>query len=84
MIGVCYVEQGLWEQGASWYSKALSAPDLPADSETALKYDLATALEGAGDHERALELFEEVSAANPSFRDVSLRLSELDGQQYAN
>ncbi len=84
MIGVCYVEQGLWEQGASWYSKALSAANLSAESETALKYDLATALEGAGDFARALELFEEVALANPSFRNVSIRLSELGEQQYAN
>ena len=84
MIGVCYVEQGLWEQAASWYEKALEMPGLPPDSTTALKYDLATTLENGGEAMRAVEVFEDILAIDPAFRDVSARLEVLAGHQQAN
>ncbi|MCD4751412.1 MAG: tetratricopeptide repeat protein [Thermoanaerobaculales bacterium] len=84
MIGVCYVEQGMWDQAAPWYGKALAAPDLSPESMIALKYDLADVLEGSGDYGGAVELFEEILAINPAFRNVSVRLTDLGSQQYAN
>jgi len=72
MIGVCYVEQGMWSEACEWYEKALSA-----DAGLALRYDLAAALESSGDTERAAGLFEEIAATDPSYRDVSNRLSVL-------
>ena len=84
MIGVCYVDQGLWDQAASWYEKALDTNDLSSESVTALKYDLATALENGGDHVRAVEVFEEIMVANPVFRDVPERLAFLFDQRQAN
>lgn len=84
MIGVCYVEQGLWDQAASWYSKALDAPELSQASVLALTYDLANAVEGGGNVERALELFNQIHRIDPSFRDTTHRINLLTSQRQAN
>ena len=84
MIGVCYTEQGMWNEAAPWYRKALSAPGLSEDSVIALKYDLADVLDSAGDQQGAVDLFEEILSVKPAYRDVSVRLNGLSGQQYAN
>jgi tetratricopeptide (TPR) repeat protein len=84
MIGVCYVEQGMWSQAADWYQKALDTPDLVEDAQMALRYDLASALESGGENERAAGLFEAIAAANPAYRDVANRLSTLGEHRQAN
>jgi len=84
MIGVCYVEQGLFEQAAAWYRKALELEDLPDATRLALTYDLAAALEAAGDDIQALELYSQVAEQDPSFRDVRARLQGLQRQRNVN
>jgi len=84
MIGVCYVEQGMADRAAEWYQKALVAPDLNEDARLALRYDLASALEMAGEHAQAGELFSEIMAVDPSYRDVAQRIGGPDRQQQVN
>jgi pilus assembly protein FimV len=84
VIGVCYQEQGMWPEAAEWYQKALVAPDISEDARIALRYDLAGAYEGAGDGEQALEIYEEIMAADPSYRDISQKLQNLSQQRQAN
>jgi hypothetical protein len=50
----------------------------------ALRYDLASALEMAGDPVQAAELFEEVVAADPGYRDASERLNAVSQQRQVN
>ena len=77
MIGVCFMEQGMWTQAAEWYEKALGAPNLAPEAELALRYDLAASFESAGELERAVDVYQEVVALNPGYRDVSSRLDVL-------
>ena len=84
IIGVCYQEQGMWNEAAEWYQKALVAPDIAEDARIGLRYDLAGAFEGAGDVEQALGIYEEIVAVDPSYRDVSQRLQNLSEQSQAN
>ena len=77
MIGACYMEKGLPEQGAEWYQRALAAPHLPLDSELGLRYELGRAHEQCGNTSAALACFSEVLAINPTFRDVVDRVSKL-------
>lgn len=79
MVGMCYMEQGMWSQAADWFQKALGAPDLTPEAQLALRYDLAASLESAGDVDRAVGLYQEVVAVSPDYRDVSLRLDALSG-----
>jgi tetratricopeptide (TPR) repeat protein len=84
IIGVCYQEQGMWSEAASWYQKALVAPDISEDARLGLRYDLAVAYESAGDSEQAYGILAEILAVNPAYRDVSDRLSSLSEQRQVN
>jgi tetratricopeptide (TPR) repeat protein len=84
MIGVCYVEQGMWSQAAEWYERALKAPDLEDEARLALRYDLASTFESAGESQRAVEMFEEIASAHSGYRDVTQRLSNLGEHRQAN
>ncbi len=84
MIGVCYIEQGMPERAAEWYEKALGSAMVGDEASRALRYDLAASLEMAGDPERAVALFQEIYAADASYRDVATRLDELDQHRHAN
>ncbi len=77
MIGACYIEKGLPEQGAEWYQRALTAPVVPPEADLGLRYELGRAHELAGNTTAALGCFSEVLAINPAFRDVVARVSKL-------
>jgi pilus assembly protein FimV len=81
MIGVCCNDLGRHGEAAEWYQKALVAPDLSVEARTALRYELASSFERTGDIAQAVNLFEEILAHDPSYRDVSTRLSSLAQQQ---
>ena len=84
MIGVCYTDQGMGESAAEWYRRALDAPELTADQRLGLRYELGSALESAGDIDQAAEVFEELVAAQPTYRDVSARFAVLSQQRHVN
>jgi len=84
MIGVCYIEQGMPDRAAEWYEKALGSALVGPEADQALRYDLAASLEMAGDPERAVALFEQIYAADASYRDVAERLDELGQYRQAN
>lgn len=77
MIGACYMDKGLPEQAADWYDRALRSPDLPAETELGLRYELGRTQEAAGNSGAALSYYAEVLAINPGFRDVVDRVSRL-------
>jgi len=84
IIGICYQEQGMWSEAAAWCQKALVAPNITEHARIGLRYDLALACEATGDADQALEIFEEIMAADPGYRDVSERLQNLSQQSQAN
>jgi tetratricopeptide (TPR) repeat protein len=84
MIGVCANDLGRPTDAAEWYQKALVAPDLTPDARTALRYELASALEQTGEIEQALDLFQEIVNHDPEYRDVGARLAVLSQQRQVN
>ncbi len=79
MIAMCHRELERNDQAAHWYRKALDRSDDSPESTAGLRYDLAEVLLDSGDAEGALELFRDVMNANPEYRDVSGRVSEIEG-----
>ncbi len=79
MLGVCYMEKGLYSLAVDVLAALLK--ELPAGDEThwAVKYDLADAYEKAGNTKEALRLFTEVYGWNARFRSVSERLGQFKG-----
>ncbi|HZQ17184.1 MAG TPA: tetratricopeptide repeat protein [Terriglobales bacterium] len=76
-LAQCFLDKGVPEVAARWYDKALRIPNLDQESRTALHYELASALELAGNKQAALNNFLEVYSANIDYRDVSERIKAL-------
>jgi lipopolysaccharide biosynthesis regulator YciM len=60
-----------------WFEKGLQAPGRSEEEYQALRYDLASALEQAGEVDRAGELFTELYGQDSQFRDVADRVKRL-------
>ncbi|HJT69318.1 MAG TPA: tetratricopeptide repeat protein [Terriglobales bacterium] len=76
-LAQCFIDKGVPEVAARWYEKALKIPTLDQESRTALHYELASALETAGNKSAALNSFLEVYSANIDYRDVAERIKAL-------
>ena len=77
MLGICFIEKGMPKLAVKWFEKGLSAPGRTDEEYQALRYDLASALEQAGDVDRALALFTDLWGQDASFRDVADRVRQL-------
>jgi tetratricopeptide (TPR) repeat protein len=75
-LATCFVEKELPEASLRWYDRALAiAPD--EQSRSAIHYDMAVALEAAGERQQALQHFLQVLGTNIDYRDTSDRVREL-------
>jgi tetratricopeptide (TPR) repeat protein len=77
MLGICFLEKGMPKLAVKWFEKGISAPGRSEEEYQGLRYDLASALEQAGETERALALFTELYGQDASFRDVADKLRQL-------
>jgi tetratricopeptide (TPR) repeat protein len=76
-LAQCFIEKGMPEVAVRWYEKALKLPSLDQETRTALHYELASALESAGNNPAALTNFLEVYSSNIDYRDVAERIKAL-------
>jgi tetratricopeptide (TPR) repeat protein len=79
MLGICFIEKGMPKLAIKWFEKGLSAPGRRDEEYQGLRYDLASALEQAGENARALALFTELYGQDASFRDVADKVRQLGG-----
>jgi pilus assembly protein FimV len=77
MLGLSFMDKGEPKVASLWYQRALQVPGLEQESILALRYDLAMALESAGESDAALDSFRQVYAANIDYRDVADRIATL-------
>ncbi len=77
MIGNCLVELGRPEEAISHYKQALEGEQANLEARLALRYELGRTFEGAGELEKALEQFQSIKVADPTYRDVGERISAL-------
>jgi tetratricopeptide (TPR) repeat protein len=78
LLGLSFFDKGQPKAAAMWYRRALETPGLDPESVMALRYDLAVALEAAGEAGEALESFLQVYAMNIDYRDVAERIAALE------
>jgi tetratricopeptide (TPR) repeat protein len=76
-MGLCYLAKGQPEQAIQDLQIGLAIEGHPADAYHALRYDLGTAFEAAGDLPRALEQFEILQAEGARFLDLRTRIEAL-------
>jgi tetratricopeptide (TPR) repeat protein len=79
MLALCHRERGEIADAVRWYREALGGVD-GRGIRCDLRYDLAEALLEAGDAEAALVEFRDLLRADPTFRDVSARVADLERQ----
>jgi tetratricopeptide (TPR) repeat protein len=77
MLGVCYLEKGLYSLAIDVLKNAIEKMDDRDESRWAMKYDLAEAYERNNNTEEALHLYTEVYGWNSKFRSVSDKIAAL-------
>ena len=80
MIGICFMEKGMADVAVQWYERGLQVPGRAPEEYRGLRYDLGIAFEAIGDLARAKSTFTELVREDPSFRDVSEKLRELQSR----
>ncbi len=78
LLGLCFIEKGLPKLAIKWYEKGLAAPGYSEDEYQSIKYELAQTYEMLGEWQKAYEIYLEVYANNANYRDVSLKIKELE------
>jgi tetratricopeptide (TPR) repeat protein len=76
-LGLCAMAEKNPDEAAAYYAKGLKAPERSIDERKALMYELALAYEAAGRDEEAMELFREIFAMDPEFREAAAKVSSF-------
>ena len=77
LLAISFVDKGEPKIASLWYQRALETPGLDQEAVMALRYDLALALDMAGEADAALNSFRQVYAMNIDYRDVADRIATL-------
>ncbi len=80
MIGICFMEKGMADVAVQWYERGLQVPNRAPEEYRGLRYDLGVAWEAAGELDKARATFGELVREDPSFRDASDKLRELQSR----
>lgn len=77
MLGVCYMEKGLYQLAIDVLNIAVKNIDIKDESYWAIKYDLADAYEKNNNFKESLEMFTEVYGWNAKYRKVTEKMSHV-------
>ncbi len=77
MLGICYIEKGLFPLAVDVLKTAIDKMEDRGESYWAMKYDLAEAYEKNGSVKEALDIFTQVYGWNAKFRAVSDKIDQL-------
>jgi len=79
MTGRCFTDQQRFAEAVVEFERALAQPSLDPMGAAELRYQLALALESAGDPASALREYEAVAEVLLSYEDVDARIASLRG-----
>jgi tetratricopeptide (TPR) repeat protein len=77
MLGVCYMEKGLFSLAIDVLTNAIKEVSDKDESYWAIKYEIADAYEKNNNLKEALDLYTEVFGWNARFRNVSEKMGQL-------
>ncbi len=80
LLGVCYVEKGLYSLAVDVLGRVLKELNDKEDSYWAVKYDLAEAHQKNNDLKEALALYTDVYGWNAKYRNISEKIGLLKAQ----
>jgi tetratricopeptide (TPR) repeat protein len=78
LMGLCALDLGRAQDAVGHLEQALASPEIPAEREAPLRYELGRAYQALPDRARALETFRRVFELEPDFQDVEERVAELE------
>jgi tetratricopeptide (TPR) repeat protein len=78
MLGLCFLEKGMPQLAIKWYRKGLEMPEILAEENVGLLYDLGSAYMEVGDTDNAQKTFAEVYSLNSNYRDIVNRIKQLE------
>ncbi len=78
MMGLCALDLTRHADAVAHLEQALALPDVPAEQQMAIRFDLGRAYAAQMDVPRARAAFEAVQELDPDFQEVSSHLSALD------
>jgi tetratricopeptide (TPR) repeat protein len=76
-LGAIHRERGESAPAIEWLDRAARWAAPATDIGRAVRYDLGSVLEAAGDHDRALAVFTGLESEQSGYRDVSVRIQRL-------
>jgi len=79
LISYCHRQKRDFPDGEKWLKKALVLARQGTDQYYALEFDLAELYELASDKPKALSIFKEIRDWNPGYRNISAKVSSLEG-----
>ena len=79
LISYCHRQRRDFPDGEKWLKKALVLAREGSDQYYALEFDLAELYELALDRDKALSLYKDVHSWNPGYRNISGKISSLEG-----
>jgi len=77
MLGICYMDKGLFPLAIDSFKTALAGIETRGDSYWGAKYDLGSAYEKNGNVQEAFAIFSEVYGWDSNFREVTEKLNRL-------
>jgi tetratricopeptide (TPR) repeat protein len=83
LIGHCFMEKQMPKLAAIWFQRGLDAPGHTEEEYQALRYELATAFEQAGETDKALDLYTGIYAINVAYRNIGDKVKLLQTLQAA-
>ena len=78
MLAMCYMEMRSYPLAIVGFNKVLDSMSSSDSTYIHVKYELAKAYLNNKENQKALELFSEIHAQNPDFKDVSATLNTLN------
>jgi tetratricopeptide (TPR) repeat protein len=78
LISYCHRQKRNFKDAEKWLKKAILLAREGTDQYYALEFDLAELCEQTSDRPKALELFKEILSWNPGYRNISLKVSNLE------
>jgi pilus assembly protein FimV len=79
MLGLCHGMKGQHREAVAAFQQALGSAHVTPEAETALRFEIGSALEALGERDQALGYFQAIARTAGSYRDVAARVARLGG-----
>jgi tetratricopeptide (TPR) repeat protein len=77
MLSTCFLKRNMPRSALRWCQTGLGLADNSSHEAMALRYDMGVAHSMDGSIDQAIECFDQIFSADPSYRDVAQKIDEL-------